>query len=75
MNLKMLILNFFTNFLKTDTTFVTKQEGLFKKAFLASENNNISKEYGEIKEKLYKDKIDQISKNKDILKQFYKKKF
>ena len=60
--------NFFTNFLKTDTTFVTKQEGLFKKAFLASENNNISKEYGEIKEKLYKDKIDQISKNKDILK-------
>ena len=60
--------NFFTNFLKTDTTFVTKQEGLFKKAFLASENNNISKEYDEIKEKLYKDKIDQISKNKDILK-------
>ena len=60
--------NFFTKFLKTDTTFVTKQEGLFKKAFLASENNNISKEYGEIKEKLYKDKIDQISKNKDILK-------
>ncbi|WP_298781221.1 S41 family peptidase [uncultured Polaribacter sp.] len=58
----------FTDYLKTDTTFLTKQESLFKKAFLLSENNNISKEYEQIKEKLYQNKIEDISKNKDILK-------
>lgn len=57
----------FTNFLKTDTTFVTKQEMLFKKAFLASKEKDISKEYNSIKEKLFEDKIDEISKNKDII--------
>ncbi len=62
----------FTKFLKTDTTFVTEQEALFKKAYLASKNNNISSEYNAIKEQLYKDKIDEISKNKDIISEILK---
>ena len=57
----------FTKFLETDTTFVTRQEGLFKKAYLSSENKDISKEYNKIKEKLFKDKINEIEKNKDII--------
>lgn len=59
--------NEFTKFLKTDTTFVTKQEKLFKTAFLASKEKDISKEYNAIKETLFEDKIDEISKNKDII--------
>lgn len=62
----------FTKYLKTDTTFVTKQEALFKKAYLASQNSNISSEYNAIKEQLYKDKIDKISKNKDIISEILK---
>ena len=57
----------FTNFLKTDTTFVTKTEKLFKTAFEASEKNLITKEYDQIEEKLYEDKIDEISVNKDLI--------
>ncbi len=57
----------FTNFLKTDTTFVTEQESLFKKAYLASENKSIVKEYSKIKLKLFEEKIDEISKNQDII--------
>jgi carboxyl-terminal processing protease len=57
----------FTNYLALDTTFVTKQERLFETAFSSSENNGISKEYQKIKEKLFEDKIAQISKNEDIL--------
>ncbi|TXD54242.1 MULTISPECIES: S41 family peptidase [unclassified Polaribacter] len=57
----------FTQFLETDTTFVTTQEGLFKKAYAASKNNNIFKEYEKIKEKLFEDKISEISKNQDII--------
>ena len=57
----------FTNYLKTDTTFVTKQEALFKKAYLASKNNNVTKEYNQIKEKLFEDKIAKISENIDII--------
>ena len=59
--------NNFTNYLKTDTTFVTAQENLFKKAFLASKENNIASEYAQIKEKLAADKIVEIVKNKDII--------
>ncbi|PQJ69072.1 S41 family peptidase [Polaribacter butkevichii] len=62
----------FTNYLKVDTTFVTKQEKLFKEAYKASKGKDISKEYNQIKEKLFKDKIDEISKNKDILKSVIK---
>ncbi|MCI2228610.1 S41 family peptidase [Polaribacter sp. MSW13] len=57
----------FIDFLKTDTTFVTEQEALFKKAYSASKNSGINAEYKKIKEKLFKDKVEQISKNKDIL--------
>ncbi|TXD49705.1 S41 family peptidase [Polaribacter sp. IC073] len=64
--------NTFTKYLKVDTTFVTAQESLFKKAFLASKENNISKEYYQIKEKLAEDKITEISKNKDIISEVIK---
>ena len=57
----------FTQFLEKDTTFVTQQESLFKKAYLSAENNNISKEYEKIKEKLFEEKISEISKNQDII--------
>jgi carboxyl-terminal processing protease len=60
--------NDFTVYLKkTDTSFVTAKESLFKKAFLASQENNITKEYNKIKEKLVEDKIAEISKNKDLI--------
>ena len=62
----------FTTFLKLDTTFVTKQEALFKEAYKASISKNISKEYKGIQEKLFDDKINEISKNKDILKRVLK---
>jgi carboxyl-terminal processing protease len=62
----------FTNYLKTDTTFVTQQEALFKKAYLSVKKNTISKEYQKIKEKLFEDKIDKISENQDILKALIK---
>ena len=57
----------FTNYLVLDTTFVTKQERLFDTAFLSIENKSISKEYQKIKEKLSEDKIEEISKNQDII--------
>ncbi len=57
----------FTNYLVLDTTFVTKQERLFETAFLSIENKSISKEYQKIKEKLFEDKIEEISKNQDII--------
>ena len=57
----------FTDFLEKDTTFVTDQEQLFKRAYLSSKNSSISKEYEKIKEILVEDKISEIVKNKDIL--------
>jgi carboxyl-terminal processing protease len=71
-NFKKVDFNDFTEYLKIDTTFVTAQESLFKKAFLASQENNISKEYTKIKEKLGEAKIKEISKNKDIILEFIK---
>jgi carboxyl-terminal processing protease len=58
----------FVTYLKSDTTFVTKQEALFEAAYKASLSKNISKEYEVIQQKLFEDKIAEISKNKDILK-------
>jgi carboxyl-terminal processing protease len=66
-NFKKVDFNDFTEYLKIDTTFITPQESLFKKAFLASQEINISKEYTKIKEKLGEVKITEISKNKDII--------
>jgi carboxyl-terminal processing protease len=57
----------FTKFLESDTTFVTKQESLFKKAFVSLNDKSIEKEYNKIKEKLFEDKINQISENQDII--------
>lgn len=62
----------FTDYLEVDTTFVTKQEMLFKEAYKASVLKNISKEYKGIQEKLFNEKIKEISKNKDILKRVLK---
>lgn len=62
----------FTNFLATDTTFVTKQEKLFQDAFEASKDADINKEYQKIKEKLVQDKISEISKNEDIITEIIK---
>ena len=62
----------FIAYLKTDTIFVTRQEALFKKAYEASRGKNISEEYQKIKEKLFADKMDEVSKNKDILKRILK---
>lgn len=58
----------FVKYLQIDTTFQTKQEALFKVAYNASQTKIISKEYNKIKEKLFKEKVFEISKNKDILK-------
>ncbi|MDP4600244.1 MAG: S41 family peptidase [Polaribacter sp.] len=62
----------FTNFLATDTTFITKQEKLFQKAFEASKKNDITKEYQKIKERLVLDKISEIAKNEDIITEIIK---
>ena len=57
----------FVNYLKIDTTFKTDQESLFKIAYVSSKQKEIRKEYLQIKNKLFKDKIEEVSKNKDIL--------
>lgn len=59
----------FKNYLKTqDTTFVTQQERLFQKAYKAvAQNRKISSEYAKIKKELMAVKLDEITKNKDIL--------
>lgn len=59
----------FVRYLKEiDTTFVTKQERLFKTAYLATENNRfVFKEYQQIKKKLQLKKIKEISKNQRFL--------
>jgi carboxyl-terminal processing protease len=66
-NFKNLDFNNFTAYLEIDTTFVTPQELLFKKAFLAAKENNILRAYKEITVKLAADKITEISKNKDLI--------
>jgi carboxyl-terminal processing protease len=57
----------FTNYLKIDTSFKTVQEVLFQKAYESSKESEIGKEYQQIKRKLLNDKIEEISKNKDII--------
>jgi carboxyl-terminal processing protease len=62
----------FVKYLQSDTTFITKQESLFKGAYNSLSTKNIATEYKAIKEKLLQDKIADISKNKDILKKILK---
>ncbi|EAQ43162.1 S41 family peptidase [Polaribacter sp. MED152] len=57
----------FTNYLVSDTTFVTPQEKMFEKAYLATENNAIAKEYQNLKNSLVEQKLSAIKKNEDIL--------
>ncbi|WP_438977484.1 S41 family peptidase [Polaribacter sp.] len=82
LNIPSTIFKDFIQYLEKDTTFVTQQEKLFKEAFNYAQNQNISKELNKIQEELYKQKVDEISKNKEeieeeiideiILKYFYK---
>ena len=82
LNIPATIFKDFIQYLEKDTTFVTQQEKLFKEAFNYAQNQNISKELNKIQEELYKQKVDEISKNKEeieeeiideiILKYFYK---
>ena len=62
----------FVKYLQSDTTFITKQESLFKGAYNSLSTKKITTEYKAIKEKLLQDKIADISKNKDILKKILK---
>ncbi|WP_334055965.1 S41 family peptidase [Polaribacter sp. P097] len=57
----------FTNYLVNDTTFVTPQEKMFEKAYLAAENNAIAKEYQTLKNSLVEQKLSAIKKNEHIL--------
>ncbi|ARV07272.1 peptidase S41 [Polaribacter sp. SA4-10] len=62
----------FINYLADETAFETEQESLFKKAYSSVEKSSVSKEYEHIKRKLFENKIDEITKNKDILKEHLK---
>ncbi len=59
----------FQNYLLTsDTSFETKEQKLFKEAYESLEDEGlVSKEYQQILKKLNRDKVDEISKNKDYL--------
>ncbi|CAM1345196.1 S41 family peptidase [Tenacibaculum amylolyticum] len=61
--------NDFKSYLKDkDTTFTTKQEASFKKAYKTVKNNkNITSEYNAILQKLEDTKIEEIAKNEDII--------
>lgn len=55
----------FIDFLEEDNSFETKEETLFKEAYTKANNKDLEKEYVSIKEKLVKNKLKQISNNKD----------
>jgi carboxyl-terminal processing protease len=57
----------FISYLKTDTTFVTKQEKMFDDAYKLAKLKSVSKEFDKIKDKLYLSKIDKIKDNKDVI--------
>jgi len=60
----------FENFLKTDTTFTTEQEDLFKKAYISVEKESlVSNEYNQIKKALAENKVKKVSENEDLLTQ------
>ena len=61
------IFNDFAKFLKNDSTFLNKQEKLFKKAFSLSKKKTIAKDYEKIKNTLFDNKVESISKDKDII--------
>ena len=60
--------NFKEYLLNKDTAFVTKEEKLFKNAFVAVKNNStIATEYNTILGKLKKEKVSKIALNEDVL--------
>ncbi|OSY87031.1 peptidase S41 [Tenacibaculum holothuriorum] len=60
--------NDFKNYLlKQDTTFVTKQEALFKKAYKVNKQKEIDVEYTALLQKLKENKVKKIATNEDIL--------
>ncbi|WP_431167513.1 S41 family peptidase [Tenacibaculum halocynthiae] len=59
---------FKTYLYSVDTSFTTKEEKMFKKAYKTLKNKNaIQKEYDNILQKLQQQKVTEISKNKDVL--------
>lgn len=61
----------FQRFLRTDTTFLTKEEASFKKAYEllnASQNKKIKKEYFQILNTLKTEKINALENNKEFIK-------
>ncbi|NVK51769.1 MAG: S41 family peptidase [Flavobacteriaceae bacterium] len=61
----------FQKFLKTDTTFVSKQEKAFKKAYLAltkTEVKGVKKDYNKVLTTLKEQKIKALSANKELIK-------
>ncbi len=60
--------NFKEYLLNKDTVFVTKEEQLFKSAYISVKNNvTISSEYNAISKKLKKEKVSKIALNEDVL--------
>ena len=60
----------FQRFLRTDTTFLTKEEASFKKAYEllnASQNKKIKKEYTQILNTLKTEKINALENNKEFI--------
>ncbi len=55
----------FIDYLEEDNSFKTKEETLFKEAYTKANNKDLEKEYVSIKEKLLKNKLKNISNNKD----------
>ncbi len=59
---------FKTYLYSTDTSFVTKEEKMFKRAYKTLKNKiGIQKDYDNILKKLQQQKVTEISKNKDVL--------
>ena len=60
--------NDFTQYLRTiDTSFVSKQEKLFKEAYKSEVNQGITNEYKNLTSKLKEVKVTEIAKNEDVL--------
>ena len=59
--------NRFIDFIKTDTTFVTKEEQLFKDAFKESKLDKIEREFDQVMDKLLEVKIQEVKANKSIV--------
>jgi carboxyl-terminal processing protease len=66
----------FQNFLKTDTSFLTKQEASFKKAYKtlnATQNKKVNKDYLSVLKTLKTEKINSLFVNKEFIKGEIKK--